>query len=251
MLAAGIAGRSLYEHLAAPAPVIAKQTASVAQSPTQVASSPLPATTLSELPLTPAPPIPADQFRVLLDERFTASSTARDWPSDPHGMSWLTNGGYALAAREPAQFVGVGVPGTDQLQDMVLSASFQKTGGPIGGGYGLIVRDQGPGPRDGRNQLGRFYVFGVGDKGEIGVWLRELDRWVDLLSWTPSEAVRPGTATNELTVSAIGDQLSFLVNSIPVASQLDTVLHGGSVGLFTGGDGNEVAVDRVTVRVPR
>jgi hypothetical protein len=115
----------------------------------------------------------------------------------------------------------------------------------------LIVRDQYAGTRDGQSQAGRFYVFEIGDRGELGVWLRDGDRWVDLLPWTTSDAVRPGADRNELTVSAIGDRLSFMVNGIPVASQRDAMLQRGSLGIFTGGDGNQVVLERLTVRVPR
>jgi len=115
----------------------------------------------------------------------------------------------------------------------------------------LLVRDATETPRDGRNQFGRYYVFEVGDRGEVGVWLRDGDRWVDLMTWTASDAVHPGSTANELTVTAIGERLSFLVNGIPVASQTDTLLHAGAAGIFVGGDGNEVALDRVVVRTPR
>jgi hypothetical protein len=213
------------------------------------APAPTAAATLSEPTLSLPSPVPADQFRTLLDERFATNT--RGWPTDPQGTAWLASGAFNLAARRPTQFVAVRIPGAEDLGDVVVSASFRKLGGPNGGGYGLILRDQGPGPRDGLNQTGRFYVFEIGDKGELGIWLRDFDHWVDLLTWTPSEVVRPGTATNELTVSAIGDRLSFMVNGEPVASQLDTVLHRGAAGIFTGGDGNQVVVNRVIVRVPR
>ena len=98
------------------------------------------------------------------------------------------------------------------LGDTVVTGWFHKVGGPLGGGYGLILRDQNPDQRDGRNQLGRYYVFEVGDRGEVGVWLRDVDHWVDLLTWTPSDAVKPGFASNELTVTAAGDHMSFVVN---------------------------------------
>ncbi|HET6319558.1 MAG TPA: hypothetical protein VFG86_24130, partial [Chloroflexota bacterium] len=122
--------------------------------------------------------------------------------------------------------------------------------GPAGGGYGLIVRSRDGASLDGASQVGHYYVFEVGDRGEVGVWLRDADRWVDLLSWSKSDAVKPGTATNELTVSAIGDHLSFLVNGIPVASQVDDMLHAGAAGIFVGGDGNQVALEHLTIRVP-
>ena len=39
--------------------------------------------------------------------------------------------------------------------DIMLSARFRKTGGPPGGGYGFIMRDQGRSTLDGQNQFGR------------------------------------------------------------------------------------------------
>ena len=133
---------------------------------------------------------------------------------------------------------------------MVVTATFRQVGGPPGGGYGLIVRDQGPGPRDGINQAGWYYVLEVGDRGEVGIWRREGDQWIDILPWMPSEAVRPGGATNELTVRAIGQQVTLLVNGVEVANREDPTPVEGGVGVFAGGDLNEVTVERFLVQVP-
>jgi hypothetical protein len=198
----------------------------------------------------PPSPVPSDQLSVLLDERFGADD-ARGWANDPSGAAWVADGAYHLFARQTARFVAASVPGTQDLTDVVVSGHFRKSGGPAGGGYGLIVRDQVTDRGNGESQAGPFYVFEVGDRGELGVWLREGERWVDLLPWTASDAIHPGLEGNDLTVSAIGDRLSFLVNGVPVATQLDTVLHKGGVAIFTGGDGNQVALDRLTVRTPR
>src|SRR5205807_10022533 len=57
----------------------------------------------------------------------------------------------------------------------------------------------------------------------------DTDRWVDLLTWTPTDAIKPGTASNELTVGATGDRLTFLINGIPVASEVGhPAAHGRS-----------------------
>jgi hypothetical protein len=197
----------------------------------------------------PPSPAPASVLRVLLDDRFT-SNTGK-WPNDPQGPGWITGGSYRLAASQVSQFVAVGIPGTQGLGDSVVTGWFHKVGGPAGGGYGLILRDQNPDLSDGRNQLGQYYVFEVGDRGEVGVWLRDGDHWIDLLTWTASAAVKPGFASNELTVTAAGDHLSFVVNGIPVASQTDTVLHAGGAGVFVGGDSNQVALERIVVSSPR
>ena len=110
----------------------------------------------------------------------------------------MTGGSYRVMPRQAGQFVAVAVPAVGEiLQDVIVNASFRKVGGPAGGGYGIIVRDQGPAPRDGSNQLGRYYVLEVGDKGEVGIWRREGDRWIDLLPCCPMPS--PGNASNEVT----------------------------------------------------
>jgi hypothetical protein len=243
------AGFQLRATIDTPAADIAPSTTAISAAAAELTvalTSPLPE---PALPSSASLPVPASAFGVLLDERF--SSNARKWPTDPQGAVRFADASYRLSAREAARFVAVGIPGTENLSDTVVTAWLRKVGGPSGGGYGLMVRDRADGPRDGQYQSGHYYVFEVGDRGEVGVWLRDGEQWVDLLTWTASDAVHPGTAANELTVTAIGDRLSFLVNGIPVASQTDTILHTGAAGIFVGGDGNEVALDRVVVRTPR
>jgi hypothetical protein len=172
--------------------------------------------------------------------------SAPAWPNSQESTAWLAADGYHLFARRSQQFVAVEVlPGP--LRDVTVAATFHKSGGPSGGGYGIIVRDQGPGPRDGLNQGGRYYVLEVGDRGEVGIWRREQDQWVDLLAWSPSSAVHPAGAENQLLVSAQGEQLTLSVNGTQVASATDAALESGSVGVFVGGDQNEAVLTHLMV----
>ena len=57
--------------------------------------------------------------------------------------------------------------------------------------------------------------------------------------------MRPGGATNELTVRALGQQLTFLVNGTTVRVLEDSTLSEGTVGIFVGGDFNEVMLERM------
>jgi len=59
--------------------------------------------------------------------------------------------------------------------------------------------------------------------------------------------VRPGNATNELTVRVLGEHITFLVNGTEVTTQIDATLARGSVGIFTGGDGNQVRLEQLLV----
>jgi hypothetical protein len=181
----------------------------------------------------------------MLDERF--ANNQRGWPNDPTSTAWLTESGYRMFARTAGKFVAVGAPGVGPLRDVTLTGTFRKVGGPAGGGYGFAVRDQADGARDGINQSGHYYVVEAGDRGEMGVWRREGDRWIDLVSWKPSPVVRAGDASNELTVRVTGDQLVFLVNGIEVARETGTVFANGTVGVFVGGDGNDVLLQSLRI----
>jgi hypothetical protein len=238
--------RDLSQPPASPVPLASQL---VGESPmTEAPSADALATEMGGLPLASSPSPTLTAFRTLIEESF--ADNRRDWPSNPQSTAWFTDGGYRLFARRPGEFVAVGPPIAEALRDVVVTARFRKVGGPAGGGYGLIVRDQGPGPRDGINQTGRFYVLEVSDFGEMGIWRRDMDRWVDVLPWTRSEHVRTGDAANEITVHAIGQRLTLVLNGTQLTSQEDSVLSEGAVGLFMGGDLNEVVVDRFTVELP-
>jgi Domain of unknown function (DUF4388) len=184
----------------------------------------------------------------LLDERFTSAATT--WPNDPQGTAWLSDGIYQIATRRAGEFVAISAPVADVPPNVIVSATLHKLGGPAGGGYGIVVRDQGAAAQDGVSQAGRYYVLEVGDKGEVGIWRRETDHWVDLQPWQRSDAVKPGNASNELTVRAIGNTLSLIVNGVEVATRTDAAYAGGRIGLFVGGDGNQVALDHFVVQTP-
>jgi LPXTG-site transpeptidase (sortase) family protein len=186
--------------------------------------------------------------RVLLDEPFMDNRMG--WPDDSRSTAWVSGPGYRLVPRRPGQFVAVSAPIPVPLEDVVLTATFRKLGGPPGGGYGLIVRHQHTSAGDGVAQDGRFYVLEVGDRGEIGIWRRDDDHWTELLSWTLSPAVHQGSEANTLEVWATGQRLTLFVNGMQVASRTDTALPVGGVGVFAGGDGNDVQLDRLMVRVP-
>jgi hypothetical protein len=189
-------------------------------------------------------PVALATTRISLDETFDEPSGG--WPNDPAGTAWYADSGYRLEARQPGKFVAIDAPSTDAFHDGTLSARFHKRGGPPGGGYGLIVADQGPEVHDGIFQGGRFVVVAVGDDGTFGIWQRERDHWIDLVPWTVTSAVHAGRAANDLVLKAQGNRLSFAVNGAEVG-HVDTNLAAGRVGIFVGGDGNQVQLDRFSL----
>jgi hypothetical protein len=221
---------------AAPAPTLPPE-------PAQTASQPAPAK-----PAAPASGAAQPSASALLDERF--ANNDRNWPSTPLGTAYLSNGGYKVGPNQAGQFVVVGAPIYDSLKDVVINATFHKISGPTGGGYGIIVRDQASAPQNGTSQDGRYYVLEVGDSGEVGMWRRDGDHWVDLLPWQPNAAVKTGPASNDVSVRAVGNRLSLTVNGTLVATKTDDTFAAGGVGVFVGGDGNQVGVDRFSIQTP-
>lgn len=214
-----------------PAPPQPTVPATVAAAPTRVPPRPTPT------------PGPSSTTGVLFAERFV--TPLAKWPNDPRGFAWFANGEYRLMARESGRFVATGVPLDQPLANARLSAQFHKIGGPAGGGYGLIVRDQSLATeRDSRNQAGQYLVVEVGDRGDIGVWQRDQTRWIDIVPWTHSDAVHLDRESNALTVTTRGSALTFDVNGTVVADLTYPRLPStGGVGIFVGGDLNEVALE--------
>jgi hypothetical protein len=262
-LVLGVLGLPRIE-LPLPIPSSAPQPSSVSQStvvqavPTAVPALPNPTIAPALILPTPVPtlepqptavptqaPLAAARYSpgVLFAERFV--TPLLDWPNDPQSTAWFENSAYHLFAREPGRFVAVGVPLAEPLGDGAISAQFHKVGGPSGGGYGFIIRDQGrTSERDSRSQAGRYIVLEVGDKGDVGIWQRDETRWVDILTWRHAAAVRPDDEPNLLVVYTRGPAIRFEVNGEVVADlAFDGLPSRGGVGIFVGGDLNEAALD--------
>jgi len=187
-------------------------------------------------------------LRTLLDERFIEAP--HGWPHDPGATAWFSGGTYRLFVRGPEPGVVIDAPVEEMLDDVLVTATFRKASGPVSGGYGVIVRNIATSAEDGARTMGRYFLFQADDRGEVGIWRRDEQRWVDLVPWTPSTAVRPGDGANELTVRAMGPRLTFLVNGTQVAEVEDPAPSRGRVGIFAGGLQNEVIVERVSIQLP-
>jgi len=104
--------------------------------------------------------------------------------------------------------------------DFMLTVKAQRTGGTGSSDFGLIFRD------DGR---GDFYYFGIDDE-RFHVSLLFDDTWEDVIDWTASDAILPGSP-NRLTVFANGSFYVFLINDQIVGEATDDHIDKGLTGL--------------------
>jgi hypothetical protein len=184
-------------------------------------------------------------FRLLLREHF--DQAASGWPEDTRAEVRRVEGGYRLTPRHAPGFVAVGAPLEVPVCDVVVSATFVTLGDGAGGAFGLVVRDQLPGQRGALSTLGRFYVAEIDESGEVAILQRDNDRWQPLAVGSGPTAAPVDAVRNVLTLEAVGTRLTFLLNSVPVASTCDALLDPGGVGVFVGGFGNDVLVERFVV----
>jgi hypothetical protein len=175
----------------------------------------------------------------LLDTQFDTRQT--NWPENPPYATWSA-GAYRLAARDQGHFVALAAPIAEVPPDVEVRARFQKTGGPAGGGYGIILRDQSNPTLNGVQQGGSYYVLELDDRGEVGAWRRDEDQWIELMPWTRTGVDRPANAVTDLQARAAGDVLALSADGSQILQVQDRTLASGGVGVFVGGDGNQVAL---------
>jgi hypothetical protein len=207
------------------------------------ADPPIPTAVPTRLPTQTPPP------RVVVAQQMT--TPLPNWPNNPAGPAWFGDGGYHLFAREAGRFVALGIPMPQIVNTAVLTAEFRKVGGAAGGGYGFIIRDQGStSERDGRNQAGKYMVLEVGDRGDVGIWQRNETRWIDVMPWTHSDLVHTDQGLNALVIMLRGNAVRFEVNGEAVADlTYDGIGPQGGVGLFVGGDLNEVVLEWLRIEI--
>jgi hypothetical protein len=77
-----------------------------------------------------------------------------------------------------------------------------------------------------------FYSFETSSDGYYRFRKQENDRWSTLMSWTKSDAIYRGQATNVIRVECEGDTFTFFVNGVRLTSFSDSTFGAGDIGLF-------------------
>lgn len=152
------------------------------------------------------------------------------------------DGQYHLVVHQPGRGLYSVWSGADQVfADVAIEveATYQVAGSDFGSG--LIVRGL-----DSNNQ----YVFIVRQDGTYFIRRRLDGQETTLSGLSTSSFIRPGIATNVLSVIAQGPQLTFFVNGHLLDTVTDETFKLGRVGLYAGTDttgGNHVVFDNARI----
>ncbi len=113
------------------------------------------------------------------------------------------------------------------IDDAIITVETRQAGGPDDNAYGVICRYQNP---------ENFYVFLISGDGHyaIGKYQRGSPQ-VEYLTgegqYVFSEVINQGESTNEIRASCVGNELSLMVNGVPLETVSDPTFVIGDIGL--------------------
>lgn len=141
------------------------------------------------------------------------------------GVAAIENETMRLTVNQPGQIWWTN-PGLN-FADAIIKAEASQISGPNDNAYGLICRYQ--------NEE-NFYVFLVSGDGyyAIGKYQSGADTVIYLTEnqqFQSSEVINMGVASNQLEARCIGNQLSLIVNGVPLITVTDPTFVIGDIGL--------------------
>jgi hypothetical protein len=197
--------------------------------------APTPTLTLTTIPTT-------ERVLSTWEDNFADAGSGWDSGADADAEWGYYNGEYRIVVHATS-LVAWGNPVIDHdWADLVLIVEARRAEGPLDNQYGVIVRYV---------DRANFCLFSVSSDGMYSAQRLRNDEWEDLVTWTPSSAVRQEDATNVLRVECRGAHIRFFVNDQLLATVEDDIFYSGNVGLAAGSfsdGGVTVHFDNLLVR---
>lgn len=131
----------------------------------------------------------------------------------------------------------------DSYNDFVVEVNGHAEAGPDFVEYGVIVRSASDGKA--------FYGLTVSRAGNYSFFRYQDEKFIDLISFSPSSAVKKGTSTNKIKVVAQKNQFGLYVNDQFLNTVTDSNFSAGGVGLFVNSDQPNASVRFSGLRVSR
>ena len=160
---------------------------------------------------------------LVYQDSFADQSSGWDDAFDAYTMKQYGGHQYHIQVRAPNLFAW-GLSNRN-ISDFVLDVKATQESTPDNNSYGVVFRYQ---DRD------NFYRFDVTGDGLFLLSKFVAGRWLTLVDWTASPAVKRGRAANLLRVSCLGSNLSVYANGQLLAATRDESFRQGDIGLFAG-----------------
>jgi len=201
------------------------------------ASTPMPDSTPTPLP-SPTPNV------VLFAESEFVDACNMDSTADVE--RFVENGQFNMRVSTPL-YVAWTECTKAEYTDFVMEVDATQISGPDNNAYGVIFR-YGIGADE-------FYAFLISGDGLYALTVDGASRAEAefLVPWTDSSAIKQGTQTNHMKISAAGSTIKYYINDQLLGEAQDARFSTGTVGFFAGtmGDGGvQVSFDNLTVSQP-
>ncbi len=154
------------------------------------------------------------------------------------------DGFYSIAVHQPNSRA-VSTPGL-YFDDVRIEVDTKKVSGTEHNLYGAVCRY-----RDDAN----YYALLISSDGYYGIFANLNGKFglIGVKLMPASNAIQPPPATNHMSASCNGDQLSLAINGITLTTQTDIQLSQGDIGLLVGSldeDGVEIWFDNLSIIKP-
>jgi hypothetical protein len=188
--------------------------------------------------------------KILLTDSFDNPAAGRlsSQSDDPAIEQGYVGGEYHLRLSPAAKPVRA-VAASSVLADLQVAVDARLAEGTEGRWVGVACRMN---PRDGTAQF--YALLAVPATGQFALSNFDGHRWVHLVPFQSSEAVRRGNASNHLELTCVGSTLSARINGTEVASAQDGTYDSGYVAVVVSRDEGtplEARFDNLIVREAR
>jgi hypothetical protein len=113
------------------------------------------------------------------------------------------------------------LPGDKVFGNFMIEVEASKENGMDRSAYGVFLR---------RIDKENYYRFKISGLGQYGFEKNLNGKWINIIPWTNSSAIRTGNATNLIRVECSGDKFAFYVNNEKLRNCTDNSFAAGSIG---------------------
>jgi hypothetical protein len=160
---------------------------------------------------------------VLFQDDFNRTSSGWDRYRDSNYIADYAQDGYHIKLLEP-QTEAWSDPGLD-LGDVAIEVDAAAIDGPSNNAYGILCRYQDP-------QNFAFFLISSDGYAGVGVMRQGQRQMLSAGAMLPNPAIHTGRSANHLQARCVGEVLTFLVNSQPVAQVQASLWERGDLGLI-------------------